>query len=236
MSKIPCEFCKKDFKTISSLNYHQKTAKFCLNLRNQTNNNFNCELCLKTFTTKDKCKNHYIKCKNIFKNFDEYKNETIILKDKIIDKDKLIEDLRNQIQVLQDKLENIAIQSNIDKDIKIQHLTKKYVKKIPRFHYEEKNVIYIITTERLKKDNIYILGKATNLTSRLSTYNKTDEHEVIYYQECPGDSMSIVENMVFNKLEEYRQSANRERFILPDNLKINIFIEIIKNSINFFSK
>ena len=119
--------------------------------------------------------------------------------------------------------------------LKIQHLTKKYVKKVPRTQYEEKNVIYIITTERLKKDNIYILGKATNLTSRLSTYNKSDEHEVIYYQECPGEIMSTIENMVFIKLEKYRQSANRERFILPNELEINTFVDVIKNSISFFS-
>ena len=31
----------------------------------------------------------------------------------------------------------------------------------------------------MKKDNI--LGKAENLTNRLFVYNKSDEHEVIYY-------------------------------------------------------
>jgi hypothetical protein len=38
----------------------------------------------------------------------------------------------------------------------------------------------------MKKDRIYILGKATDLTSRLFTYNKSDKHEVVYFQEC-GD-------------------------------------------------
>lgn len=72
------------------------------------------------------------------------------------------------------------------------------------------------------------------MTSRLSTYNKSDEHEVIYYQECPGDTMSTIENMVFTKLEKYRQSANRERFVLPNELEINTFVDVIKNSISFF--
>jgi predicted flavoprotein YhiN len=68
---------------------------------------------------------------------------------------------------------------NKDKELKIHYLTKKYVKAQHRVQYEEKNVIYILTTRRMKKDRVYILGKATNLTSRLSTYNKSDEHEVV---------------------------------------------------------
>jgi hypothetical protein len=127
-------------------------------------------------------------------------------------------------------------EENKDKQLKINYLTKKYVKRIPRTQFEEKNVIYILTTERLKKDNVYILGKASNLTSRLSTYNKSDEHEVVYYQQCLNeDKMAIVENMVFSKLEKYREAANRERFILTENLKVDTFIDTIKECVKFLS-
>jgi hypothetical protein len=125
-------------------------------------------------------------------------------------------------------------QENKDKQIKINYLTRKYVKRISRTQFEEKYVMYILTTERLKKDNIYILGKASNLTSRLSTYNKTDEHEVIYYEQCSSEeNMAVVENMVFSKLKEYREVANRERFILPETEKIDKFIFAIKECIRF---
>ena len=127
-------------------------------------------------------------------------------------------------------------QENKDKQLKIQILTKKYVKKVTREKFKETNVIYIVTTDRLEKDGIYILGKAENLTNRLSVYNKSDDHKVIYHQQCNGSSMSVVENMVFNQLEEYRQSANRERFVLPKDLKIDMFVDVIKKSIGFFSK
>jgi hypothetical protein len=70
---------------------------------------------------------------------------------------------------------------NKDKQIKIQYLTKKYVKAQSRVQYEERNVVYILTTKRMKKDRVYILWKATNLTSRLSVYNKSDEHQVVHY-------------------------------------------------------
>ena len=82
--------------------------------------------------------------------------------------------------------------------------------KQPRLEIKERNVIYILTTKLMKKERRYILGKATNLTNRLSTYNKSDEHQVIYYQECDGeDSMSMVESLVFQKLRSYREQANR---------------------------
>ena len=63
---------------------------------------------------------------------------------------------------------------NKEHKLRIQYLTKKYVKLQPRVQYNEKNVIYILTTPSHKKEGKYILGKATNLTNRLSTYNKTD--------------------------------------------------------------
>ena len=125
---------------------------------------------------------------------------------------------------------------NKDKDLKIRMLTKKYVKKQPRLEIQEKNVIYILTTKLLRKERRYILGKANNLTNRLSTYNKTDEHIIIYYQGCNDEeTMSTIENLVFSKLKNYREQANRERFILPPDQEISLFIETIKECIKFIS-
>ena len=132
---------------------------------------------------------------------------------------------------------------NKTKDIKIQYLTKKYMKAQPRIKYEEQYVVYVLTTKRMKKDRVYILGKATNLTNRLSTYNKSDEHEVVYYRGCGDEeTMGCVENMVFQYLKEYREQmgslnqANRERFILPEKEETKLFSEIINKSVEFFKK
>jgi hypothetical protein len=126
---------------------------------------------------------------------------------------------------------------NKDKQIKIQYLTKKYVKAQSRVQYEERNVVYILTTKRMKKDRVYILGKATNLTSRLSVYNKSDEHQVVYYASCGDENtMGIIESMVFSQLEKYREQANRERFILPEEEEINLFSDIINKSVEFLKK
>ena len=118
-----------------------------------------------------------------------------------------------------------------------KYLTKKYVKAQPRIDYPGKNVVYIITTPGLKRENRYIMGKAKVLKTRLSTYNKTDEHEVIFYQSCLSEEiMVLVEKGVFLKLSKYREQANRERFILPENSDIDLFTREIKSCIKFFNE
>ena len=50
----------------------------------------------------------------------------------------------------------------------------------------------------MKKERRYILGKAENLTNRLSVYNKSDKHEVLYFGSYGDEeTMNLVENMVF---------------------------------------
>ena len=121
--------------------------------------------------------------------------------------------------------------------LRIQYLTKKYVKAQSRVQYKEEYVIYILTTASMKKERRYILGKATNLTSRLSVYNKSDEHEVVYYQSCGDEeTMGCVETMVFQYLKKYREQANRERFNLPEKEEIELFSNTINKSIEFFKK
>jgi hypothetical protein len=42
--------------------------------------------------------------------------------------------------------------------------------------------------------------------------------------------------MVFEYLKEYREQANRERFILPEKEEIELFSNVIKKSVEFFKK
>jgi hypothetical protein len=45
--------------------------------------------------------------------------------------------------------------------------------------------------------------------------------------------MATIENTVFHHLREFREQANRERFVLPKNKEISFFSDTIKKSINF---
>jgi len=68
--------------------------------------------------------------------------------------------------------------------------------------------------------------------NRLTTYNKTCDHKVVYYKECSDEQiMNIAELLVLNKLKQYQEVANRDRFILPLENEISLFIDIIKNCI-----
>lgn len=119
---------------------------------------------------------------------------------------------------------------------RITGLEKKYLKKQPREIYPERNVVYIITNPDLKSRRSYIIGKATNLTSRLSTYNKSAEHEVIFFQPCnTKECMNMVESVVLKKMEIYKEVANRDRIILPEKEKIDMFIKIITDTHIFVS-
>jgi hypothetical protein len=132
---------------------------------------------------------------------------------------------------------NIKLQNELKiKDNKIKLLEDIYLKKHKRDDYPESNVIYMVTTEANKNKRNYIIGKTTNLKNRLSTYNKTTEHEVIYYKSCKNESaMNIVETIILNKLEEYKEKANRDRFVLPLEKDISFFTDIINESINFLN-
>jgi hypothetical protein len=134
------------------------------------------------------------------------------------------------VQVLEDHQKEIKL-----KDHKIQLLQDAFIKKQHRKHYTDKNVIYMLTTEDNKKKRIYIIGKATNLKNRLSGYNKTSEHEVVYYKECNKDMLNTIESVILIKLDEYKEKANRDRFILPSEKDITFFTNIIENCINFFN-
>ena len=137
---------------------------------------------------------------------------------------------------------NIKMLKNQNKELKvkdqrIQLLQDMCLKKQQRKKYPEKNVIYMVSTEDNKKKRIYIIGKAKDLKDRLSIYNKTAEHEVVYYKDCEDEEiMNLTEGMVLKKLDQYREKANRDRFILPLENNISLFTNIIDESIDFFKK
>ena len=64
------------------------------------------------------------------------------------------------------------------------------------------------------------------MKDQLSGYNKTAEHEVIY-------SKKSIENLILTKLENYKEKANRDRFILPIGKNINLFTDVIDNCVKF---
>ena len=117
---VTCKYCYNDFKTKSSLNYHVRTAKYCLKKRKVSFNTlslYKCEICEKEFVLKDSFNKHSFMCQNnpgIIK----LKERLTLMEDRLNNakheldlKDEMIKQQDKQIKDLQDKLENVAIVS-----------------------------------------------------------------------------------------------------------------------------
>ena len=120
-----CEYCNAAFSVKHSLTYHQKTAKYCLEIRGvQTVNNFQCSKCNKKLSEQRQLDRHEEKCTVSFL---EIKSENMKLKQEIKDlqinekflQEKILEQVARikenvaHIRELESKLENIAIKAAV---------------------------------------------------------------------------------------------------------------------------
>jgi len=235
--KFKCDYCDKIYSFNQSRWYHMKKCKLLHN-----------EKMLKEAMLKDKIYkleeevdilNNKINEKSSDINMEKFASI-------ILNKNALIEKLKNKMtSILDTNIDMDKINDYTKEDLfqkmkyqeqKIKCMEKLYLKKQERQYYPETNIVYIITTNEYKNNRIYIIGKTTNLTNRLSTYNKTAEHIVVYYKECNSvDDMDTVEIMVLKKLNKYREEINRDRFILPEDKDISFFTNIIEKSVEFIN-
>ena len=226
-----CKYCNKDYKSASSRCNHIK--KF---------HKTDCGTVLTT-TQKKFVENNQVKIKNnkdIIKNTQETDKESNSKTCKFCNKTFCDRFYRwkhqKKCSIKKDSLIKEIINIQTEEINKLQKLQNLYKKKQSRVNYPGENVIYIVTTNDNKNKRIYIIGKAKILKNRLSGYNKTAEHEVIYYKACTNyQEMNVVESMVLLKLSKYKEQANRDRFILPVEKDISLFINTINDSISFFN-
>jgi hypothetical protein len=103
-SLFTCKYCNNKYKSISSLNCHQKTAKFCIQLQNRevkVEEKYICEHCNKDFNLKHVYNNHTLVCKekkakeeiNTQQNLEQLKEEIQKLKE---ENSKIIEKLKEE--------------------------------------------------------------------------------------------------------------------------------------------
>ncbi len=117
---MECQFCKNVFSTKTSLNNHQKTAKYCLKLRDvKSETSYKCDGCGKTFSRSYHLQRHQKQCKSNDIVFDlesklaQAEKDIEMYKKDILQKTIVIQEKNNQIEKLQDKLENIEINEAI---------------------------------------------------------------------------------------------------------------------------
>ena len=177
------------------------------------------KLCLKANTSKaDQIHDYYIKLEEVL-------DQTIMEESS---------ELREQLEQKDSELNesNKKIKGN---EQRIKQLENRIISKQSRIKYKERNVIYMVQDEFHKRDRIYVLGKAIDLCERVNTYNKTRDHEVVYYKECnSAQQMALIEKCILYKLDNYREVSNRDRFILPENRNISLFTNVIDFFIDAF--
>jgi hypothetical protein len=115
---MECQYCKNTFSTKTSLNNHQKSAKYCLKLRgNVVKYKYKCDSCSMTFHKIFNLNRHVETCKSNDTVY-QYMKTIKDLTDEIREKDITISQqneqrvrYEQQIKELQDKLENVAIKA-----------------------------------------------------------------------------------------------------------------------------
>jgi hypothetical protein len=118
---------------------------------------------------------------------------------------------------------------------RIKLLEKMVLKRQKRTTCPKSNVVYIVTCKELKEERKFIIGKSVNMTNRLSSYDKMSEYEIVYTKAFETErEMKLAESIVLEKLTEYRDKVNKDRFILPIGSSIKLFIDVIDKAYNCF--
>jgi hypothetical protein len=113
-----CEFCENKFSSTSSLLFHQRTTKYCLAKQNkEILKKFTCSGCNSEFTRKQDFNRHISICKannfthEIVSENNKLKETLILVEKESSQKDKQIEDQKQQIKDLQKTIEKLASQA-----------------------------------------------------------------------------------------------------------------------------
>lgn len=234
---MQCQNCKKEFKNKYTLKSHLERSKKCMSVRGEEiKYEYVCDNCNYGTMFKNDHMRHSQICKT--------KRPPRDIKDEKISS--LTIRVNDVLQQLAEKTAQLEEKDRIIKDclqiIKESKVSEDKVRSIERRirptrdQYPGKNYVYILTTPAQQEKRVYIFGKTVNLTNRLSTYNKSDEHTVVYHRECKTEAiMSGAETAIFAKLAGCRAMKNRERFILPEGKDIDYFISVVDDCVAFFS-
>lgn len=106
-----CNYCNKIFTNKYILQNHQKTAKYCLQLRldSTTNSDIVCQYCSKTFTKKFSLDKHEIKCLYSKENTDRLIKENQELKNQNKYLTKLIQDRNISLEKSENRIQELAL-------------------------------------------------------------------------------------------------------------------------------
>ena len=175
---MKCEFCQKEFKSTSSLNNHQRTAKYCLKIRNVgPSESFKCLGCELVSTHRKSHEKHLVTCKAALYRIgkEESEREAAAM---MLEKDNQLDETHRQLDETRRQLDETRRQLD-EKERKIIELESRILS------YREMNIELEsnvrIYKEMNDRDRAYIesLGErptTTNMTNNFNCPPLTQEH------------------------------------------------------------
>ena len=196
---MECEFCKTMLKSLSSLNYHKKTNKKCLEKQNILTDKFiPCEFCKKVFANKT-LKIHLLSCKNkkeqekdkLIENMKKEKDDIIKEKDDIIEeKDEIIDEMKNRILELEVENKIYLKDHEFVKNMAAQPKTTNNNNKIRVMNnfFDNPEKVKQLVDEKLTRDHICD-GQKGVAQFAINFLLKDDEGNINYF--CTDTSRSM---------------------------------------------
>jgi len=176
---MKCEFCGNEFSNKTSLNSHQKTAKYCLELRNeQVTTLYSCEHCKKGFTKPFHLQRHQEICKtidaNTLLNLKSIEHENIELKNEQIIYKKEIENMRIAYE------KKLSLKDRIIKKIRLECEKKLSEQKLI---IEEQKIIIKEFQDDQRKQNKDLTDRIQSMAEKAiakpSTLNQNTTNQII---------------------------------------------------------
>ena len=245
-----CQFCNKLFSSKSSLNNHQKTAKFCLKLQDDNNKQlttFNCEYCCKLLTSKQNLNIHLLKCKNrLSDTLRKEKDDDIesLRKEKYEEIESLRKEKDEEIESLRKEKDEEIESLRKEKDNEIETLTIDKYKGIEMIIKTKTNEIETIRKDKNKEIEI-IIQDNEKIMIEIITENKSYKEQIKYLQQTiekmslkaiekptttnttnNNNTLNITSFMDFNNIDKLKN-------VIEDKLNINYVVDGQKGLANF---
>ena len=166
MTDLECDFCSKLFSSLSSLNYHKKTAKYCLLIQNVESESKNsCEYCNKEFVSKHVTLKHLSTCKEYIKI--QNQKENFKLKEEL---ESLKKETESKIELL--RKENYELKrEKYYFEIKYNHYKEQVDKRIEEVNSLQ-NRIERLATKSIEKPTISNTNNNTStIVNNLNTFH-----------------------------------------------------------------
>lgn len=216
-----CDFCNAYLNSVSSLNYHKKNNKKCLEIQTQTLGStdsalVNCEFCGKSFASSKRSR-HLEICKEKEKQENErLKNEIEELKNK--DTEKLrneIEDLRNKYHAIHNNIMNNNIMNNNNNNLNNNNLNNNNLNNNNNNLNIEK-VLTLNTNNSLVLNGIDIIVRPSDGYINLTQLCKAGGKEFKHYKENKNadkflKSLSSSVRIPTDDLIKYETGSNENR-------------------------